>query len=446
MKFFPIIGVEVHIELKTKSKMFCSCSASHFGKVPNTQVCPVCLGMPGALPVTNKKAVEWTVIAGLALNCQIAEFSKFDRKNYFYPDLPKGYQITQYDMPLAKNGKLEISKGKIIRIRRVHLEEDTGKLFHEKTKTLIDFNRAGVPLIEIVTEPDINSSLETKEFLENLQQIIRYLGISQADMEKGQMRCEPTVNLKIEEDGKIYYTPLVELKNINSFRFVQKAIDYEIDRQIREFSKTRVEKRPGNKTTRGWDEKKGQTVLQREKEEASDYRYFPEPDIPPIRLSTSWILKLKSKIPELPKEKAKRFIDDFGLSEYNAKILVKDLKIANFFEMTQKLAEKLKTEKKPFPTATTIANWIINKKIDPKKISPQKLIETILSQKEKVFLSKEEIEERVKKVIDKNAQAVNDFKKGKKQALEFLIGQIVRETEGKVDVNQVRNLLLEIIS
>ena len=445
----PIIGVEIHIELKTKSKMFCSCSADYFGKQPNTLTCPVCLGLPGSLPVPNKKAIEQTVMLGLALGCKISPLSKFDRKNYFYPDLPKGYQISQYDLPLAINGNLilQVSDFKLpARIRRVHLEEDTAKMSHLGNFTLIDFNRSGVPLVEIVTEPDFENSNQVEEFLKYLQRLVRWLGISQADMEKGQMRCEPTVNLKIEEDGKIYYTPLVELKNINSFRFVQKAIDYEIDRQIKEFSKTRVEKRPGNKTTRGWDEKKGQTVLQREKEEASDYRYFPEPDIPPIRLSTSWILNLKSKIPELPKEKAKRFIDDFGLSEYNAKILVKDLKIANFFERTQKLAEKLKTEKKTFPAATTIANWIINKKINLEKISPQKLIETILSQKERVFLSKEEIEERVKKVIDKNAKAVNDFKKGKKQALEFLIGQIVRETEGKVDVNQVRNLLLEIIS
>ncbi|TSC54337.1 MAG: aspartyl-tRNA(Asn)/glutamyl-tRNA (Gln) amidotransferase subunit B, partial [Microgenomates group bacterium LiPW_31] len=320
MRFFPIIGLEVHIELETESKMFCSCSASHFGKKPNTQTCPICLGLPGALPVPNKKAIEWTVLVGLALNCQIPIFSKFDRKNYFYPDLPKGYQISQYDLPLCQNGRLDG-----VKIRRVHLEEDTAKLIHTIVKskkcTLIDFNRSGVPLMEIVSEPDITSALQAKTFLQKLQQIVRYLGVSEADMEKGQMRCEPTVNLKIVKNGKTQFTPLVEIKNINSFRFVQKAIEFEINRQLKEFQKTRTEKGLGNKTTRGWDEVKQKTVLQREKEEAADYRYFPEPDIPPMRWDKFTINNLQLTVPELPGQKVARFIKQYGLSKYDAVIL-----------------------------------------------------------------------------------------------------------------------------
>lgn len=322
--FKPIIGIEVHVELKTASKMFCSCQSEYFQAEPNTHTCPICLGLPGALPAPNKQAIEWTIMLGLALDCEIPLLSKFDRKNYFYPDLPKGYQISQYDAPLARNGKWQMpacpqsrANGKLIRIRRVHLEEDTGKLIHKGDATLIDFNRSGVPLVEIVTDPDMNSTEEVKIFLQKLQQIIRYLGISDADMEKGQMRCEPTVNLELEKDGRKVYTPLVELKNINSFRFVQKAIDFEIRRQIEEFESSGVEKQPGNKTTRGWSEQKGQTYLQRSKEEAEDYRYFPEPDIPPIRWSKGQIANCKLQITnlELPEEKICRFTRDYRLPE-----------------------------------------------------------------------------------------------------------------------------------
>ncbi len=437
--FSPIIGLEVHIELETESKMFCSCIASHFGKKPNTQVCPVCLGLPGALPAPNKKAIEWTALLGVALDCQILPASKFDRKNYFYPDLPKGYQISQYEMPLTRNGKWQMANGKWFRIRRVHLEEDTGKLIHEAGSTLIDFNRSGVPLLEIVTEPDISSALEAKEFLEKLQQIVRYLGISQADMEKGQMRCEPTVNLEIKKEGKTFYTPLVEIKNINSFRFVQKAIDFEIKRQIQEFEKTQIEKKPGNKTTRGWSETLGETVPQRVKEEAADYRYFPEPDIPPIHWTQSQISNLKSQISELPDEKIARFIKEYGLSEYNAQILAETREVADYFEEALRQARgKLES--------TMIANWIVNKRVDISRTKPKDLVNQILALAKKPAIKEEELEEIIKKVLEKNPKAVVDYKKGKVQSLEFLVGQVVKEAKGKADPNLCRKLLLEALN
>ncbi len=425
MKYSTIIGLEVHVELQTKSKMFCRCPASHFNQAPNSHCCPVCLGLPGALPVANKQAVEWTILMGLALNCQISDLSKFDRKNYFYPDLPKGYQISQYDLPLCQKGQLEK-----VRIRRVHLEEDTGKLVHLTGATLIDFNRSGVPLMEIVTEPDLKSASQAKEFLQTLQQIVRFLGISDADMEKGQMRCEPTVNLKIEKQARVFYTPLVEIKNINSFRFVSKAIEYETQRQRDEFEKTGIEKQAGNKTTRGWNENLGQTVLQREKEEAADYRYFPEPDVPPIRLAKHDIQILRDKLPELPEAKTKRFIAQYGLSEYQAKILTQTREKADLFEKYCRQPQKL--------SLVEIANLIINKKGDLTEILEQK-------SKTKITDSKE-IEEMVKAVIKENKKAIEDYQKGKANVLQFLIGQIMAKVKGQADANVIRKIFEEKLS
>ena len=436
MSFSVLIGLEIHIELKTETKMFCRCKASHFGQPPNSCVCPICLGLPGSLPYPNQKAIEWVRMMGLALDCQLNLLSKFDRKNYFYPDLPKGYQISQYELPLCQKGIF-----KKIRIKRVHLEEDTGKLFHESINgqevTLIDFNRAGVPLMEIVTEPDISSPAQAKEFLKDLQMLVRTLGISDADMEKGQMRCEPTVNLAMQKDGKTFFTPLVEIKNINSFRFVEKAIDYEIKRQKEEFEKTGKVKVLGNKTTRGWDEKKQQTVLQREKEEAADYRYFPEPDLPPLRITEKEIEILKRKLPELPEQKVIRLMKNYALPEKQARDLVAKQEVTGYFEKAAQEASKQKIDFKD------VANMIINKRIDFEKLQPQELVEFLVKKKAANKISQAILEEKVILVIKNNPQAVKEFKKGKQTVVEFLVGQVMKETKGQTDPQEARKILCE---
>lgn len=406
MKYTPIIGIEVHVELATRSKMFCGCPADHFGKEPNTQMCPVCLGLPGALPVPNKKAVEWAILLGLALGSTINEESKFDRKHYFYPDLPKGYQISQYDQPLATGGSL----GKI-RIRRVHLEEDTGKLQHQGSETLVDFNRSGVPLVEIVTEPDFRSIEEVDVFVKKLQQIVRYLGISGADMEKGSMRIEPSISLST--DGKIP-NYRVELKNINSFRFVRKALEYEIARQQ---SEEHVQQ------TRGWSESKNATVAQREKEEAHDYRYFPEPDIPPMRFTSDQLSAISSQLTELPDEKKKRFIKEYGVSEYDAGQLTETRERADFFEEVAALG-----------TPKTVANIIINKKAKTKE-------EVVSLMQGPSSIPEGELQIVIEQVLKDNQKAVEDYKNGKEQALGFLVGQVVRQTKGKGDAQAISAII-----
>jgi len=428
MKLKTYVGLEIHIELKTKSKMFCRCSADYFGSKPNTHVCPVCLGLPGALPVPNKKAIELTVMVGQALNCQINSFSKFDRKNYSYPDLPKGYQISQYDLPFCKSGKFMD-----VDITRAHLEEDTAKLTHinleGKEVSLIDFNRSGVPLLEIVTEPDIKTSKQAKEFLKKLTQTIRYLGVSDCDMEKGSMRLE--VNISLGEDKLPDYK--VELKNLNSFRFVEKAIEYEIKRHLEIFKK-------GEKPiqeTRGWDEKKQRSFSQRIKEEAQDYRYFPEPDIPPIRLDKKEIEQIKNSIPELPEQKKNRFIKDYGLSEYNALLLTEDMKKADFFEQAAALGDKEKVK------AKKIANILINRKININKESPGEFVKDILNESKKPQIMGEDLDKIIKSVLQNNREVVEEIRKGKETAVEFLVGQVMKETRGQVSPNQVRQTLRE---
>lgn len=434
-KYFPVIGLEIHVELKTSSKMFCSCAANHFRVKPNTHCCSVCLGLPGALPVANKKAIEYTIMAGLALGCEVAQFSKFDRKNYFYPDLAKGYQISQYDLPLCNGGNLTG-----IRIRRVHLEEDTAKLVHATIEgeraTLIDFNRSGVPLMEIVTEPDIHDSLSAKNFLKNLQKIIRYLGISDCDMEKGSMRLEINISLGNAplKSGEFKLPDYkVEIKNLNSFRFVEKAIEYEIERQ------TEIIQSGGrpDQETRGWNEAKQATFSQRTKEEAHDYRYFPEPDLPPLVWSKTAVEKIKGSIPELPEQKTARFVKDYHLSEYNAQILTETRQKADFFEAAVKIGKKEEI------TSKDIANKMINKKIDVSAVSVDEFVKGLSGKKTASLLSEKDLEKIVDQALTENQAAVKDYQKGKTTAIEFLLGQVMRISKGQANSLSARRLILK---
>ena len=458
----PTIGLEVHVELKTNSKMFCSCANDPLERHPNVNVCPICLGHPGTLPVINEEAVNKVIKTGLALNCEISEYSKFDRKNYFYPDLPKGYQISQYDQPLCANGYLEVrppvgGRTSRIRIRRVHLEEDTGRLVHEKDNSLVDFNRAGVPLMELVTEPDLKSAQETKAFSQELQLILRYLGVSDADMEKGQMRVEVNISL----DGG----PKVEIKNLNSFRAVERAIEYETERQAKENV---------IQETRGWDDAKGVTKSQRLKEEARDYRYFPEPDLPPLHISAELIQGLQAEIPELPQQRRERLRKEYGLAENETGIFVQNKDLGEYFE-------KAMSELGEARLAKLCANYIITDLLgllngasvtgEDFRITPEDFAEFIglisegkLSSKmAKEVLSEmfskgsdpshiiedrglvqisgeSELVKIVEEVISQNPKAVEDFKKGKENSLQFLIGQAMAKTKGRANPALLRQV------
>lgn len=475
MKYIPVIGMEVHVELKTKSKMFCGCK-NGLGQEsqPNLHICPVCTGQPGTLPVPNQQAIEFVQLAGLALNCELNLKSKFDRKNYFYPDLPKGYQISQYDQPLCGLGKLQIGE-KVVGITRIHLEEDTGKLVHPTgaNYTLVDLNRACVPLMELVTEPDLENGEQARLFCTRLQQICRYLGISDADMEKGNMRCEVNLSLHKEDEEKLSGTK-VEVKNINSFRYVEKAINYEIKRQteLLENGEKVVQE------TRGWDSVKNVTVSQRKKESAHDYRYFPEPDIPPMEFSQAYVEKLKLSLPELPDAKEKRFEHEYGLRSEDIAVLTAQQDLAEYFEnVIGELREKIvsheisASEEKVIKLATNyllseLRKHLAESKHDMRdlKISAENYAEligivadgkinssaaqTVLKEMyhtggdpSQIIAEKNlgqmedstELESAVDAVLADNQKSVEDFKAGKENALKFLMGQVMKQTGGKAN-------------
>ena len=471
-QYQPTIGLEIHVELKTKTKMFCDSFNDPEEKTPNTNICPVCTAQPGTLPVINKKAVESVIRAGLALNCQINEKSWFERKNYFYPDLPKGYQISQYEAPLCKEGYLDIS-GKRIKIRRIHLEEDTGRLIHDQHKdaSLVDYNRAGVPLMELVTDPDITSGEEARKFAEELQLIFRYLEISDADMEKGQMRVEANISLNMGTK--------VEVKNLNSFRSVEKAIIFELDRQ----KEVLEEGKEVLHETRGWNDGKQETFSQRLKETSEDYRYFPEPDLPPLEFSASQIEKLGDMIPELPAARRERFKKEFSvIGGLAVDIMVSFKNLGDFFEETISELKawlesgKIKTDIEKLIKLS--ANYIITEfpKYVPTtgeiKITPENFAELIYmtfigeisssgaqevlkemfitggdpsqiveSKNLKQVSDEAELEAAAEKTIKNNPQAVEDYKKGKETALQFLVGQIMRETKGKANPKVAADLI-----
>lgn len=487
-KYIPVIGMEIHVELKTKSKMFCRCK-NGLGQEsePNADICPVCSGQPGTLPVPNRQAIEDVQLAGLALNCTLRLKSKFDRKNYFYPDLPKGYQISQYDQPLCEKGFLQVGQ-KQIGITRIHLEEDTGKLTHPKGAdySLVDLNRAGVPLMELVTEPDFASGEEARLFCQKLQQICRYLNISDADMEKGNMRCEANVSLYREGEEKLSGTK-VEVKNINSFKFVEKAIAYEIERQTEVLEKGELVVQE----TRGYDSNRGATVSQRKKESAHDYRYFPEPDIPPLEFSEAYVAELRLKLPELPDEKAKRFTEQYALSAGDVEVLTSDADLAQYFEqVASELAEKKKSGELKSEEAKTVklaANYLQtelrrhmaekSESIRDIKVSAENYAELIgiiadgqinssaaqavleemyrtggdpseiIKSKNLTQVSDEgELGGFVDQVMAANPGPVADYRSGKQNVLQFLMGQVMKETKGKANPKVIAEILAKKLS
>jgi aspartyl-tRNA(Asn)/glutamyl-tRNA(Gln) amidotransferase subunit B len=501
MNYEPTIGLEIHVELKTKTKMFCDCLNDPDEKHPNFNVCPTCMGHPGTLPTINKEAVEKLLKVGLALNSEVAEFSKFDRKNYFYPDLPKGYQISQYDLPLCGGGELEIEEGKKINLERIHLEEDTGRLLHPEGEkyTLVDFNRAGIPLMELVTRPDLKSGKEIEKFAKELQLILRYLDASDADMEKGQMRIE--VNISIKKKGAKELGTKVEIKNINSVKAASAATDFEIKRQTEKLKK-------GEKIiqeTRGWDENKGATFSQRVKEGSADYRYFPEPDLPPMKFSKDEVEELRLSLPELPAQRRERFKKQYGLTDAQIEIftiaknfgdyyesVASELDAASMMTHLQKGYKDIPPVEKHLPAKlhTLAANYMITEfppllnmqgmeinELEGIKITPESFAELMVmifheelsSTNAKLVLKEmaetglhpsqivkeknlgqtsdiEEIGKAVDEIVAKNPKAVEDYKKGKVETIKFLTGQAVALTRGKANPQIVSQLLKQKLS
>jgi len=481
VRYETVIGLEVHAQLLTNSKMFCACPTPTLDSPPNSTVCPVCLGLPGVLPVINKRAVELTIMTGLALNCHIPDEAKFDRKNYHYPDLMKGYQISQYDLPLCKEGWIEVEAegdAQRIGITRVHLEEDTARSHHVVNQaganySLIDVNRSGLPLMEIVSEPDIRSAEASRAYLTKLRQVLRYIGASRANMDEGNMRCEP--NVSIRPVGETSLGQKVELKNINSFRHAYDAIKFEVERQ------TTVVESGGRvaQETRGWREDIGQSVTQRSKEFADDYRYFPEPDLPMLAISRDWVEDIRSRMPELPDDRRRRFSEQYSLSDYDARVLTESRARADFFETTTVLNAASGPQR-----AKNIANWIngdfarlLNAagiEIPDSRITPQALSDLLdlvesgsISGKtaKDVFAemfktgrspgeivkesglsrieSADEVSIAIEKVIQESPKAVADYRSGKETAITFLVGQVMRETRGRARPDMVLEALRE---
>ena len=481
MNFEAVIGLETHVQLNTNSKMFSRSSAKYQNEEPNTIVDPTSMGLPGALPVVNKKAVESAIKIGLALDCKIAENTKFDRKQYFYPDLMKGYQISQFDEPICYEGFIKISKDKKIRINRVHMEEDVAKLTHINSRdsnySLLDINRSGTPLMEIVTEPDLNSSEEVVEYIENLQKIIRYIGVGSANMEEGSFRCD--ANISIRERGTKKLGTKVEIKNMNRISAVADAVNYEIKRQIKatESNEKIIQE------TRGWSEEKSITISQRTKEESNDYRYFPEPDIPPLEINADWVSEIKNELPELPNARKSKYIENLELSEYDADLLTSDVNFSDFFEsVINELQQNLDNKDYVKYTANLMNgefNRLLNlksSKFDDIKFNSSdlanliviyfenkinnKILKTVFeemwntgSKPEDIISSKnlgiisntDELESTISTIIDNNPKAVEDFKAGKEQSKKFLLGQVMRETKGQADPKVSAELINKIL-
>ncbi len=470
VSYEPVIGLEVHAQLLTQSKMFCACGTT-FGLPANTQTCPICLGMPGTLPVVNRKAVEMAIRTGLALNCRIQSTNRFARKNYFYPDLPKGYQISQYEEPICEHGWVEVSVGsspKRIKIRRAHLEEDAGKNVHDAGAggSRVDLNRAGTPLLEIVTEPDMRSADEVVAYLKMLRDVLMYLGVCDGNMEEGSLRCEP--NLSLRPVGQKALGTKVELKNINSFKFVKEALEYEIKRQ------TNVLNEGGkvNQETRLWDVEKGVTATMRSKEEAHDYRYFPDPDLVPLSLSVEWIEELRQTVPELPAVRQKRFVSEYGLPEYDTGVLTVSKPLADYFESCVKL----------FNQPKAVSNWVMGEllrelnnsgtAVGDSPVSPERLVSLLklvdngtisLKVAREIFpelyaskMSPEQIVQEkgltqvsdegalgilIDEVIAKNPAQVAQYRSGKEQVFGFFVGQVMKGSGGKANPGKVNELL-----
>ncbi len=475
MSYLVTIGLETHVQLKSKTKIFCGC-AVEFGNSPNTNVCPVCLGLPGALPVLNRQVFLLGLRAALALNGTPSQRIKFDRKNYFYPDLPKGYQISQYDCPLGQGGFLEVEvEGKVkkVRLNRAHLEEDAGKLIHDQfpDSSLVDLNRAGTPLLEIVTEPDLETPEEAYAYLNHLKSILKSISVSDCDMEKGHLRCD--ANVSVRKNAADPLGKKVEIKNLNSFKAVKAAITYEIKRQTEALE--RAEKIV--QETRLWDDAREKTFSMRSKEEAHDYRYFPEPDLVPFSVTTEEIERERKSLPELPKQKKERLILQYGLSNYDAELLTSDRKTADFYEDSVKLAGSA--------NAKSIANWVTgsvfaylgehSKTLEETKITPQLLADlfnlvqnsevSLQAAKEKIFpeliekgaAPRKILEEKglkqvsddsallgwISEAIQGNAKVVEDFKSGKESAAMFLVGQVMKKSQGKANPAKVRELVIK---